>query len=271
MPQSGRADVLTVLTPPEASYVVVARPERLAGTRLLDEALWNLKAERGMAERFAAAGVRRVLFAGRLLDWPDFELGAAEGVFLCFSIVPRRDGLWAGVGWHQIAIQRLGGHAAGNSDASLCGILATGSAEAITPLGVVSPADRGSELVAFARAMATPDADAFGAVHLGELAELFARRGNAAGRALLGRLAPRVRLAGWVRTGPNSEAVAVVDMVTPIDAAAVRSLIEEVFAQYRLVSGETCGTAEWRGSDVHVRATGCALVRSWLIPGATLG
>lgn len=109
MAQSGRADVLIGLTPPEGSYVVVARPDRLAGTRLLDEALRKLTAERGMAERFAPAGVRRVLFARRLLDWPDFELGAAEGVFPCFSIVSRRDGLWAGVGWHQIAMQRLGG------------------------------------------------------------------------------------------------------------------------------------------------------------------
>ena len=79
--QPGRPDLLIGLTPPEASYVVVGRPERLAGTRLLDEALWNLTAEQGMAERLAAAGVRRVLFAGRLLDWPDFKLGAAEGVF----------------------------------------------------------------------------------------------------------------------------------------------------------------------------------------------
>ena len=114
--------------------------------------------------------------------------------------------------------------------------------------------------------MASPDADAFGAVHLGELVELLVRRGNAAGRALLGGLAPRMRLAGWVRTGPNSEVGGVVDMVTPIDAAAVRSLIEEVFARYRLVSGETCGTTPRRGGDVHVRATGCALVRSWRTP-----
>ena len=132
-------------------------------------------------------------------------------------------------------------------------------------------ADRSSELVAFARAMAPPDADAFGAVRLGELLDLFARRGNAAGRALLGGLAPRMRLAGWVKMGPNPEAVGVVDMVTQIDAAVVRSLIEEVFAWYRLVSGETCGTTQRRGSEVHVRATGCGLVRSWLTPGATLG
>ena len=119
-----------------------------------------------------------------------------------FSMVPRRDGLWAGVGRHQIAVQRLERHAAGNPGASLCGILATGSAEAITTLGVRGRANRNSELVAFARAMAPPDADAFGAVHLGELVELFARRGNTAGRALLGGLALRMRLAGWVKDGP---------------------------------------------------------------------
>ena len=126
-----------------------------------------------------------------------------------------------------------GGHAAGNSDASLCGILATGSAEEITTLGVTGPGNRSSELVAFARAMAPPDADAFGRPHLGDLVEMFARRDDAAGRALLGGLAPRMRLGGWVRTGPNSEAVGVVDMVPPIAAPAVRSLIEEVFARYR--------------------------------------